>query len=251
MHLFAARAAARRDVEQAGADLANAISDSRTADANLAAARDRLRVLGRDAAAIAQIEQTRRVNAVIAVTAPIAGTVVQRRVGPGQWLNAGGSDPIFTIADLSQMWLVAGVRELDAPLMQVGQSVEVTVNALPGERFPARIENVGNALDANSRRLTVRAAIQDPEHRLKPEMFASFRIAVGESSSAVAVPAGALIHRGSAVSLWEALDDNRFVLRSVRTGLRVGDAVQVTDGLAPGARIVTGGALFIDRAAQD
>lgn len=248
-NLFAARAAARRDVEQAEADLNNALADQRTAEAVLAAARDRLRVLGRDADAIAQIEATRRVDAVVPVTAPLAGTVVQRRVGPGQWLNGGAGDPVFTIADLSQMWLVAAVRELDAPLVRVGQEVQVSVNALPGQSFRARIENVGSSLDPTTRRLTVRAAVEDPDHLLKPEMFAGFRIAVGQPSNGVAAPIGALIHRGSATSLWEALDDNRFIMRNVRTGLRIGDAVQVTEGLAPGARIVTGGALFIDRAA--
>jgi cobalt-zinc-cadmium efflux system membrane fusion protein len=248
-NLFAARAAARRDVEQAQADLANALADQRSAEAAVASARDRLRVLGRDAAAIAEIEATRRVNAVIPVTAPLGGTVVQRRVGPGQWLAAGGGDPVYTIADLSQMWLVAAVRELDAPLVRVGQAVEVTVDALPGQRFRARVENVANSLDPATRRLTVRAAIEDPEHLLKPEMFAAFRIAVGEPRSGVAVPIGALIHRGASASLWEALDDNRFIMRNVRTGLRTGDTVQVTDGLAPGARVVAGGALFIDRAA--
>ncbi|WP_140885711.1 efflux RND transporter periplasmic adaptor subunit [Muricoccus nepalensis] len=249
--LFAAKAAARRDLEQAQADLANALSDQRTAEATLAAARDRLRVLGRDPAAIAEIERTRHVNAVVAVTAPLAGTVVQRRIGPGQWLNAGGSDPIYTIADLSQMWLVAGVREMDAPMVRVGQTVQVSVDALPGRTFDARIENVASALDATTRRLTVRAAIQDPDRLLKPEMFASFRIAVGDADQALAVPAGALIYRGANTSLWEALGDDRFVMRRVKTGLQSDGMVQVTDGLAPGARIVTGGALFIDRAAQD
>jgi cobalt-zinc-cadmium efflux system membrane fusion protein len=247
--LFAARAAARRDVEQAAADLANALADQRTAEASLAAARDRLRVLGRDAEAIAEIERTRRVNAVVAVRAPLPGTVVQRRVGPGQWLNAGGADPVFTIADLSEMWLVAAVRELDAPLVRVGQDVQVMVNALPDRTFPARIESVANALDPATRRLSVRATVQDPEQVLKPEMFASFRIAVGQSANAVAVPASALIHRGADTSVWEALDDTRFIMRRVRTGLREGDQVQVLDGLQSGARIVTGGALFIDRAA--
>jgi len=249
--LFAAKAAARRDLEQSQADLANALSDQRTAETTVAAARDRLRVLGRGPDAIAEIERTRRVNAVVPVVAPLGGTVVFRRIGPNQWLNAGNSDPIYTIADLSQMWLVAGVREMDAPLIRPGQTVQVSVDALPGRTFDARIENVANSLDASTRRLTVRAAVQDPDHLLKPEMFASFRIAVGEANDAVAVPAGALIHRGADTSLWEALEDDRFILRSVRTGLQSDGQVQITAGLQPGARVVTGGALFIDRAAQD
>ncbi|MGG5818789.1 efflux RND transporter periplasmic adaptor subunit [Falsiroseomonas sp. HW251] len=248
--LFAVRAAARRDVEQAEADLANALADQRTAEASLAAARDRLRVLGRDAAAVAEIERTRRVNAVIEVRAPLPGTVVQRRIGPGQWLNAGGADPVFTIADLSDVWLVAAVRELDAPMVRVGQSVQVTVDALPGRLFPARIEHVANALDATTRRLAVRAAVADPDGVLKPEMFAAFRIAVGENQESVAVPAGALIYRGPQAAVWQALDDDRFVLRSVRTGLREGNLVQITEGLPADARIVSGGALFIDRVAS-
>ncbi|WP_203071599.1 efflux RND transporter periplasmic adaptor subunit [Falsiroseomonas ponticola] len=249
--LFAARAAARRDLEQAQAELTNALADERTAEAVLAAARDRLRVLGRDADAVAQIERTRRVDATVAVVAPLAGTVVQRRLGPNQWLTAGGGDPVFTIADLSEMWMVAQVRELDAPAMRQGQAVEVTVDALPGRSFPGVIGHVASAIDPVTRRLTVRASVRDTDQALKPEMFATFRIALGDAPDALAVPAGALIRHGHAVTLWEALGEDRFVLRQVRTGLQADGFVQVTEGLRPGARVVTGGALFIDRAAQD
>ncbi len=249
--LFAARAAARRDLEQAQADLAGAQADERTADAALAAARDRLRVLGRDAEAVAQIERTRRVDATVPVVAPLAGTVVQRRLGPNQWLTAGGGDPVFTIADLSEMWMVAQVRELDAPAMRPGQAVDVTVDALPGRHFPGTIGHVASAIDPVTRRLTVRASVRDPDQLLKPEMFATFRIALRDAPEALAVPVGALIRRGTTVTLWEALADDRFIMRQVRTGLQADGFVQVVDGLRPDARVVTGGALFIDRAAQD
>ena len=249
--LFAARAAARRDLEQAQADLANALADERTAETSLAAARDRLRVLGRDAEAIAQIERTRRVDATVPVVAPLAGTVVQRRLGPNQWLAAGSGDPVFTIADLSEMWMVAQVREMDAPMMRPGQAVDVAVDALPGRHFPGVIGHVASAIDPVTRRLTVRASVRDPDQLLKPEMFATFRIALGEAPQALAVPVGALIRRGSTVTLWEALAEDRFILRQVSTGLQADGFVQVTEGLRPGARVVTGGALFIDRAAQD
>ena len=249
--LFAARAASRRDIETAAADLANALSDQRTAEATLAATQDRLRVLGRTPDQIARIEATRRVDAVVAVTAPLAGTVVQRRVGPGQWLNSGGSDPVFTIANLDTVWLVAAVREMDAPLMRVGQHVDVSVNALPGRTFTAQVDSVGAALDPTTRRLTVRARVEDPDGVLKPEMFASFRIEVGDATAAIAVPAGALIYRGEQVTVWEALGEDRFILRSVRTGQRSGDIVEIRHGLSPSSRVVTSGALFIDRAARN
>lgn len=248
--LFSARAASQRDVEQARVAAANAADDLRSSEAALAAARDKLRVLGRSQEQIRRIEATRRVDAVVPVGSPIEGTVVQRRVGPGQWLSAGGSDPIFTIADLSTMWLVAAVRERDSPLVHLDQPVEVTVGALPGRRFEAHIASIGAGLDPTTRRLTVRAEVRDPERLLKPEMFATFHIALGAAKQAVAVPAGAVIHRGSEASVWAALDGNRFVLRRVAVGIRSGDVLEVTEGLNVGDRVVTGGALFIDRAAR-
>ena len=249
-NLFSARAASQRDVEQARTAAMTARDDLRSAEATLSAARDKLRVLGRSMDEIARIEQTRMVNAVVPVTAPIGGTVVQRRVGPGQWLSTGASDPVFTIADLSTMWLVAAVRELDAPLIKTGQPVDVSVGALPGHHFEARITTMGAGLDPTTRRLTVRAEVKDPEHLLKPEMFATFRISVGEGEQNVGVPVNAIIYRGAEASVWLALDDNRFILRRIKSGIRSGDMVEVTEGLKSGDRVVTGGALFIDRAAR-
>jgi membrane fusion protein, heavy metal efflux system len=248
--LFSARAASQRDVEQARVAAMGAASDLRSAEASLAAARDKLRVLGRSPEQIAKIEQTRMVDAVVPMPAPIAGTVTQRRVGPGQWLSTGASEPVFTIADLSTMWLVAGVREMDAPLIRTGQGVKVAVGALPGREFDARITATSAGLDPATRRMTVRAEVLDPDRLLKPEMFATFRISVGEEQRAVAVPVNALIYRGAEASVWVALDGNRFMLRRVKPGIRAGDVVEVTDGLKAGERVVTGGALFIDRAAR-
>ena len=248
--LFSARATSQRDVEQARVAAANAAADLRSADAALAASRDKLRVLGRTQDHIRRIEATRQVDALVPVAAPIGGTVVQRRVGPGQWLSQGGSEPVFTIADLSTMWLVAAVREMDAPLIRLDQPVDVTVGALPGRHFPARIASVGAGLDPATRRLTVRAEVQDPEHLLKPEMFATFRIALGQAQRSVAVPANAVVHRGAEASVWVALDGNRFMLRRITPGIRAGDVLEVVEGLNDGERVVTGGALFIDRAAR-
>jgi membrane fusion protein, heavy metal efflux system len=248
--LFAARAASQRDVEQARAAASTAAADQRTAEATLAAARDKLRVLGRSAEQVRKLEATRQSDAVAAVLAPIAGTVVQRRVGPGQWIAAGAGDPQLTISDRSTVWLVAAVREIDAPLMQVGQPVEVTVGALPDRRFAARVTTVAAGLDPATRRLTVRAEVEDPQRLLKPEMFATFRIAIGDDARRVAVPAGAVIHRGAAASVWVSLGDGRFALRPVQLGFAGGDRFAVLEGLQPGERIVTAGTLFIDRAAR-
>jgi len=248
--LFSARAAAQRDVEQARAGLGAAEADARSALAQAESQRDRLRVLGRSPEQIAGIERTRQVSGIITVTAPLAGTITQRRVGPGQWVSAGQGEPVFTIADLSTMWLVAAVRELDVPLIRVGQEVDVTVAALPGRAFPARIVRTAAGLDPATRRLTVMAEVPDPEGALRPEMFANFRITVGEARQSPAVPVNAVIFRGAEAFVWVALPEGRFTLRKITPGIRDGDVIQAREGLEEGERLVTGGALFIDRAAR-
>jgi len=105
-------------------------------------------------------------------------------------------------------------------------------------------------LDPATRRLQVMAEVEDPEGLLRPEMFARFRIAVGEPREAPSVPLAAVIHRGAEAHVWVALPGNRFELRALKAGLRDGAAIEAREGLAPGERIVTGGALFIDRAAR-
>jgi cobalt-zinc-cadmium efflux system membrane fusion protein len=248
--LFSARASSQRDVEQARAASAAAESDLRSANAQAEANRDRLRVLGRTPDQIAEIERTRQVSGVITVTAPLAGTITQRRAGPGQWLTAGQGDPVFTIADLSTMWLVANVREMDVPMIREGQTVDVTVNALPNKHFDARIVRTAAGLDPTTRRLTVMAEVPDPNYELRPEMFATFRIEVGDMSRGPAVPASAVIFRGSEANVWVALPEGRFVMRRITPGIRSDNMIEARAGLAEGDRVVTGGALFIDRASR-
>ena len=179
--LLAIRGGALKDLEQAQSDLVGAQGDLRSAEIALAASRNRLRILGRSYEEIARLEKVDHIGTETIVAAPIAGTVIQRRVGLGQYINVGASDPIFTVGDLSTVWLIANVRESDAPKMRVGAPVEVSVLAYPGRVFNARLAYVAPALDPNTRRLPVRAEIQNPGRELLPEMFASFRIVAGES----------------------------------------------------------------------
>ncbi|WP_164868067.1 efflux RND transporter periplasmic adaptor subunit [Rhodovarius crocodyli] len=248
--LFGARAASQRDVEQARAALRAAESDLRIAETAQGAARDRMRVLGRNQDQIAEIERTRQVSGVVTVTAPFTGTVTQRRLSPGMWLTAGQGDPVLTISDLSTKWMVANVREVDVPLIRDGLPVEVSVGALPGRTFQARITRTGAGLDPTTRRMTVQAEVQDDQNLLRPEMFATFRIEVGEAHDNPAVPVNAIVYRGADASVWVAMDGGRFAMRRITTGNRSGDLVEATDGLRAGDRIVTGGVLFIDRAAR-
>ena len=99
------------------------------------------------------------------MAAPIAGTVIQRKIGLGQHINVGANDPVYTVGNLSTVWLVANVRESDAPKMKIGAAVEVTVLAFPGRVFNARLGYVAPSLDPNTRRLPVRAQVKHRQSR--------------------------------------------------------------------------------------
>ncbi|HEY6980182.1 efflux RND transporter periplasmic adaptor subunit [Reyranella sp.] len=247
--LLAIRGGALKDLEQAQSDLVNAQGDMRSAEIALAAARNRLRILGRSDEEIARLEKVDRIGAETIVSAPIAGTVIQRKIGLGQYINNGATDPVFTVGNLDTVWLVANVRESDAPLMKVGAPVEVSVLAYPGRLFSARLAYVAPALDPNTRRLPVRAEIQNSGLELLPEMFATFRIVAGDSRLMAAVPQDAVVYEGNQARVWVARADKKVASRAIDVGGTENGFVEVRKGLSVGESVVTSGTLFIDRAA--
>ncbi len=243
--LYKISGAALRDVQQSQSD-AVAARDTLQGDmAALALVRNRLAVLGASGGAAA--------GALASVRAPIAGVVTARQVGPGQYLNAtsnGATTPIFTLSDLSKVWLTANVREEDADRVHLGAPVSVTVDALPGRTFHARIDYVASVLDPATRRLAVHATVANPEGVLKPEMFANFALDAGPAAEAQGVPSAAVLYEGDTARVWVAGPGHALALRAIKTGRTQGGQVEVLSGLAAGAQVVTSGAIFIDRAAK-
>jgi cobalt-zinc-cadmium efflux system membrane fusion protein len=209
-----------------------------------------LHILGFTDDDIASLQQKGRLNPETTVFSPIGGTVVQRKAGPGQFVSTGASDPVYVIGDLSTVWLIAYVRETDAANVAVGQDVNFSVMALPGKPLSARINYVATAIDPTTRRLLVRATIDNKDGRLKPEMFANVTLYSPNDHPAVGVPKQALIYEGDQVRVWVAHDDKSIELRNIKPGLINGDLVEVSQNLKPGEQIVTKGSLFIDRAAS-
>lgn len=232
-----------QDWQQAQAELA-------VAQTTLASARERLHIFGKTDREIALLEQQRTGTSATYITAPIGGVITDRQIGPGQYLQAGASTPVFSIGDLSTVWLVANVREIDSPRIELGQHVNVEVLALPGESYTAKLESVGPAVDPVTRRIPVRAVLDNPHGMLKPEMFATFSIVTGSPQTAPAVPEHAIVYEGDTAHVWVVAARNELTLREIRTGRVHGGMVEVLSGLAPGDKVVTRGSLFIDRAAR-
>ena len=251
--LYEGKAVPLKEVQNARAALDAAENDVRSADVALEAARNRLRILGKTDQEITDFQEKGTIDPSTLITAPIAGTIVQRKVGPGQYVGSGQSDPVFIIGDLSTVWIVAYIRETEAPLVHVGQPIYFTVLAYPDRAFPASISYVAAALDPTTRRLLVRATVNNAEGLFKPEMFASVRILTGEGDNAVAVPRDAIIYEGDTARVWvvrEKDDEKAIELRRIKVGLTNGNLVEALKGLGPGDRVVTKGSLFIDRVAS-
>ena len=230
-------------------DWQTAQTDLTAAETALSAIRNRLRILGKSPAEIAALEKNESISPVATLSAPIAGVVVDRQVGPGQYVQAGSATPQFTIADTSSVWLLANVRETDAGFVKLGQSVEVHVPAYPNRIFKARLTYVSAVVDAVTHRLPVRAEIGNRDGALKPEMFANFRILTSDASESPAVPQSAVVYEGAAAHVWVLAADGLLSLRSIRTGRSNDGLIEVLDGLKPGENVVTKGGLFIDQAA--
>jgi membrane fusion protein, heavy metal efflux system len=248
--LFEGKAVPLKDYQQTQATLIQAQNDMRSSETALQAARNKLRLLGLTDDDIATFQEKGRINPEITIFAPLAGTVVQRKIGPGQYVNSGASDPVYVIGDLSTVWLTAFVRETDSANVAIGQEISFSVLALPGRTLSARINYVSTAIDPATRRLLVRATIDNKNFTLKPEMFANVTIYSAGDHPAVGVPKQALIYEGDQVRVWVAHADKSIELRQIKPGLINGDLVEVVGNLRPGDQIVTRGALFIDRAAS-
>ncbi len=247
--LFEGKAVPLKDFQQAQATLIQAQNDLRSSQTALEASRNKLKILGLSDDDIASFQDKGRINPETTIFAPLGGTVVQRKIGPGQYVNSGASDPVYLIGDFSTVWLTAFVRESDAASVSVGQEISFKVLALRDRALNASIDYIAAAIDPTTRRLLVRATVDNKDHMLKPEMFADVTIYSRSAHAALGVPKQALIYEGDRVRVWVAHADKSVELRSVKPGFSNGDLVEVVGNLRPGEMIVTKGSLFTDRVA--
>jgi cobalt-zinc-cadmium efflux system membrane fusion protein len=244
--LYDGKAGPLKDWQQAAAVLVGAENDMRSAETALDAARHQLRIIGRTDGEIATLQDKSSINRTVRIYSPIDGTVIARKVGPGQYVRSDASDALYTIADLSTMWLKAFVPEMDIVHVLVGQQIEVKVAALPDRVFKARITAIGAASDVNTRRVVVRSEIPNPDGMLKSEMFASFKIATGEGEWAPAVPVDAVVREAEVAAVWVEREPMVFERRPVELGREQDGRIQIRKGLKAGERVVSRGAIFVD-----
>jgi membrane fusion protein, heavy metal efflux system len=228
-------------------DYETAVANQQSADGALRAARDAVAIFGKSEAQIDHIVATRRVETALVVKSPISGRVTARNAAPGMLEQPGNPPAPYSVADISTMWMLANVDEADSPDFKLGQPVMVSVMAFPGRLFHGNITAIGATVDPNSRRVTIRSEIKDPQHELRPEMFANFVIRTGEPVRAPSVPLNGVVREGDGtMSVWVVTSDrHRFLRRTVKIGRQQGGYDEIIEGLKPGETVATDGAIFL------
>jgi cobalt-zinc-cadmium efflux system membrane fusion protein len=228
-------------------DYETAVANQQTAEGALRAARDAVAIFGKTDAEIDHIVAARQVETALIVRSPITGRITARNAAPGLLEQPGNPPAPYSVADLSTMWMLADVLESDSPDFKVGQDVTVALAAYPGRVFSGRITRLGATVDPNSRRVTIRSEIKDPQHELRSGMFATFVIRTGEPVRALAVPLNGVVREGDGtMSVWVLTGDrHRFERRTVKIGLQHDGYDQILQGLRSGESVAVDGAILL------
>jgi cobalt-zinc-cadmium efflux system membrane fusion protein len=229
----------QREVEQA-------TSDEQTAEGNLRAARDAVRLFGKTEADIDRIIANRSADSTLIVPSPIAGRITARNAAPGLFVQPGNAPAPYTVANIDTMWMLANVAETDSPAFRVGQEVQVKIDAFPGRVFDGKVTTIGAAVDPNTRRVLVRSEVKDPQHELRSGMFANFVIQVGTPAPSPAIPIDGVLREGDGtMTAWVTTDRRHFIRRTVKAGGQHAGYRQILDGVQAGELVATEGALFL------
>jgi len=175
---------------------------------------------------------------------PLTGIVVERSVTPGQSVGGDGQ-VLFTVADLDMLQVVADVYERDLALVKEGQYAKVMVEAYPGVGFPATVAAIGDVVDPTTRTIKLRAWVNNPEHKLKPEMFARLHLSVGETTPLLTIPREAVLESDGKQYVYVVEGPDQYVKREVTVAPISPEQVRVVEGLTSGQRIVVKGAVLI------
>lgn len=228
-NLLAHEVVPQKDVEAADADYRQAAAESRRTGL-------RMRSLHASGAE----------NGSFSLRTPLAGVVVERQVTPGMELRPDLANPLFVVSDPSRLWLLVDVPERSLAQVRPGQKVSLETDAFPGARFGATVDKVGYALDPATRRVQVRCTVENPDGRLRPEMYARVSFLSDSGRSAIAVPNAGLVTEGINTYAFVEASPGVFRKRQVGLALRGRETSHVDSGLQAGDRVVVEGALLLN-----
>jgi cobalt-zinc-cadmium efflux system membrane fusion protein len=227
---------AEHDLDVAKANAANSISSAKVAVEN---ARRHLMILGVSEGAISGMVKKQGLgSSLFPLVAPISGTVVERDGSIGA--TVGSDANVFKIVDLSSVWIDANVFEKDLNRIRMGESVKVTVPAIPNRSFVGRVILISTVVDPDTRTVKVRTQVANPGGDLKPDMFANVEIVTAAHTTAITIPLASVLDDGGK-SVVFVQTDKGYEKREVTLGLKADDRVEIAQGLNVGDKVVTKG----------
>lgn len=240
----AARAKQLFDADVIGAaELQRRQSELTMAEAELGAAADQLKVLGMSGAAVARLADMRSINSLSQVVATVSGTVIERKVTEGQVVQP--ADPVFLVADLSSVWVVADIPEQNAGSIRIGEEVGVEIAALPGRTVTGRLTFVSPVVNPQTRTVQARLDLPNPQREYKPDMLASVLIQ-GKPQLRMTVPSEAIVREDNRDYLFVKTGADSYRLQPVQLGIEYQGRRVVLGGVREGDAVVIAGAFHLN-----
>ena len=235
-HLADIGAGAEKDYEYSKAEQQGIEADIRSQQALIDGIRQRLRRFGIS-------NDSPRATFLTPLRAPFSGVVTKAQASPGDVVDAGRD--VFTVADLSRVWVQAEVYEKDLGRIRVGQRAFITVDTYPNQSFEGKVAYISDVLDSQTRTARVRCEVANHDLRLKTDMFANIELPTKFSKQAIAVPASALQEVEGKNVVFIRRSPTQFEKREVEKGVTVNSQTEIVRGLKPGEPVVTQGAFHL------
>ena len=216
-------------------------------DGLVSSAKQRLKLMGVTDEQISGLEKGGQPNIRLPIYTPLSGVVIEKMAQEGQYVEVGM--PLFSIADLSQVWAELELYENEFANIRLGQAVNIQSQSYPGQSFRGKVTFIYPFLDPKTRTVKVRVELSNPGLKLKPDMFvnATVRVPLG---SGIVVPVTALMDTGRRQVVWVESQPGMFEPRDVKVGAREGDLVQILSGVKAGEKVASSGGYLIDSEAQ-
>ena len=237
------RAVSAAEVEKREAEMLTVRSEANEA-------RNRLALLGMQETDVSRLEREHKIRPSVAISAPFAGRVVARDITRGEVVEP--TQKLFTVADLTTVWVVANVPEKDVRFIRRDQKVEVLLTAYPGEVFEGTITHISDMLDPATRTMKLRVTVPNPEpvHPLKPEMFAAVRVHAAPERDVLTIPLSAVQRAQRGPMAFVRLTADQFEARPLKLAEDNGEVIKVVDGLREGEEVVAKGAFGLKSEAE-
>ncbi|OXA99178.1 efflux RND transporter periplasmic adaptor subunit [Flavobacterium pectinovorum] len=205
---------------------------------------------------LSKIQETYKIynikaGSIYEVTAPISGFIIQKSINQDMLLRNDRSENIFDIAEISEVWALANINEIDINKVKLGIDADVTTLSYPDKVFKGKVDKIFNVIDPETKAMQARIKLKNPDFMLKPDMNANIKLSYNEGKSMIAVPSKAIVFDKSKNFVMVFKDRHNIETRQVEVYSVVGDVTYISNGLKENEKVITNNELFIYRALNE